>query len=56
MFVRQRQRRQLELAVPVLNEELLRISERRSRLEQSFLYLLQQRTERFQRLQKLLCV
>lgn len=40
-----------ELAVPVLNEELLRISERRSRLEQSFLYLLQQRTERFQRLQ-----
>ena len=37
-----------ELAVPVLNEELLRISERRSRLEQSFLYLLQQRTERFQ--------
>ena len=25
-----------ELAVPVLNEELLRISERRSRLEQSF--------------------
>ncbi|RTK76204.1 exodeoxyribonuclease VII large subunit, partial [Enterococcus faecalis] len=40
-----------ELAVPVLNEELLRISERRSRLEQSFLHLLQQRTERFQRLQ-----
>ena len=43
-----------ELAVPVLNEELLRISERRSRLEQSFLYLLQQRTERFQRL--LMCL
>ncbi|MGC3053972.1 exodeoxyribonuclease VII large subunit, partial [Enterococcus faecalis] len=40
-----------EQAVPVLNEELLRISERRSRLEQSILYLLQQRTERFQRLQ-----
>ena len=40
-----------ELAVPVLNEELLRISERRSRLEQKLLYLLQQRTERFQRLQ-----
>lgn len=39
-----------ELAVPVLNEELLKINERRSRLEQSFLYLLQQRSERFRRL------
>ncbi|MGH2134946.1 exodeoxyribonuclease VII large subunit, partial [Enterococcus faecalis] len=40
-----------EHAEPVLNEELLRISERRSRIEQSFLYLLQQPTERFQQLQ-----
>jgi len=39
-----------ELAVPVLNEELLRIKERQTRLEQSFLYQLQQKNERYQRL------
>lgn len=38
-----------ELAVPVLNEELLRIKERQSRLEQSYLYQLQQKNERFKR-------
>lgn len=39
-----------ELAVPVLNEELLKIKDRQSRLEQSFLNLLQQKNERFKRL------
>lgn len=39
-----------ELAVPVLNEELLKIKERQTRLEQSFLYQLQQKNERYQRL------
>lgn len=39
-----------ELAVPVLNEELLRIKDRQTRLEQSFLYQLQQKNERYQRL------
>ena len=38
-----------ELAVPVLNEELLKIKERQSRLEQSYLYQLQQKNERFKR-------
>ena len=38
-----------ELAVPVLNEELLRIKECQSRLEQSYLYQLQQKNERFKR-------
>lgn len=38
-----------ELAVPVLNEELLRIKDRQSRLEQSYLYQLQQKNERFKR-------
>lgn len=38
-----------ELAVPVLNEELLKIKEKKSRLEQSFLNLLQQKNERFKR-------
>lgn len=41
-----------ELAVPVLNEELLKINERKNRLEQSFLHLLQQRTQQFRRLQE----
>ncbi|MGK0552290.1 exodeoxyribonuclease VII large subunit [Enterococcus faecalis] len=41
-----------ELAVPVLNEELLKINDRKSRLEQSFLHVLQQRAQRFQRLQE----
>ncbi|MEI5991262.1 exodeoxyribonuclease VII large subunit [Enterococcus crotali] len=39
-----------ELAVPVLNEELLKIKERQTRLEQSFLYQLQQKNDRYQRL------
>ncbi|MGX7149164.1 exodeoxyribonuclease VII large subunit [Enterococcus ureasiticus] len=39
-----------ELAVPVLNEELLKIKDRQTRLEQSFLYQLQQKNERYQRL------
>lgn len=39
-----------ELAVPVLNEELLKIQERQTRLEQSFLYQLQQKNDRYQRL------
>ncbi|MCB5956179.1 exodeoxyribonuclease VII large subunit [Enterococcus sp. CWB-B31] len=39
-----------ELAVPVLSEELMRIRDRQSRLEQSFLYLLQQKNERYTRL------
>lgn len=39
-----------ELAVPVLAEELLRIREKQTRLEQSFLYQLQQKNERFKRL------
>ena len=39
-----------ELVVPVLNEELLKIKDRQSRLEQSFLNLLQQKNERFKRL------
>lgn len=39
-----------ELAVPVLNEELLKIKERQTRLEQSFLYQLQQKSDRYQRL------
>ena len=39
-----------ELAVPVLTEELLRIREKQGRLEQSFLYLLQQKNDRFTRL------
>ncbi|WP_086444978.1 exodeoxyribonuclease VII large subunit [Candidatus Enterococcus lemimoniae] len=39
-----------ELAVLVLNEELLKIKERQTRLEQSFLYQLQQKNERYQRL------
>lgn len=38
-----------ELAVPVLNEELLKIKDRQSRLEQSYLYLIQQKNERFKR-------
>lgn len=41
-----------ELAVPVLNEELLRIREKQNRLEQSFLYLLNQKTDQFTRLQR----
>lgn len=41
-----------ELAVPVLNEELLRVKDRQSRLEQSFLYLMQQKRERFERLKQ----
>ncbi|MCB5953151.1 exodeoxyribonuclease VII large subunit [Enterococcus sp. BWT-B8] len=39
-----------ELAVPVLSEELMRIRDKQSRLEQSFLYLLQQKNERYTRL------
>lgn len=39
-----------ELAVPVLNEELLKIKDRQTRLEQSFLFQLQQKNDRFQRL------
>jgi exodeoxyribonuclease VII large subunit len=39
-----------ELAVPVLTEELVRINNWQTRLEQSFLYQLQQKTERYQRL------
>lgn len=39
-----------ELAVPVLNEELLKINERQTRLEQSFLFQLQQKNDRYQRL------
>ncbi|EOH93435.1 exodeoxyribonuclease 7 large subunit [Enterococcus haemoperoxidus ATCC BAA-382] len=39
-----------ELAVPVLNEELLKVKDRQTRLEQSFLYQLQQKNERYQRL------
>ncbi|WP_207694517.1 exodeoxyribonuclease 7 large subunit [Enterococcus sp. DIV0212c] len=39
-----------ELAVPVWNEELLKIKDRQTRLEQSFLYQLQQKNERYQRL------
>ncbi|MGC6767221.1 exodeoxyribonuclease VII large subunit [Enterococcus sp. LJL51] len=39
-----------ELAVPVLSEELLRIREKQNRLEQAFLYLLQQKTDRYTRL------
>ncbi|MGX7244093.1 exodeoxyribonuclease VII large subunit [Enterococcus quebecensis] len=39
-----------ELAVPVLNEELLKIKDRQTRLEQSFLYQLQQKNDRYQRL------
>ncbi|MEI5994840.1 exodeoxyribonuclease VII large subunit [Candidatus Enterococcus mansonii] len=39
-----------ELAVPVLNEELLKIKDRQTRLEQSFLYQLQQKNEHYQRL------
>lgn len=38
-----------ELAVPVLNEELLRIKERQTRLEQGFLNQLQRKQERYQR-------
>lgn len=38
-----------ELAVPVLSEELLRIGERQTRLEQAFLYQLQRKQERYQR-------
>lgn len=41
-----------ELAVPVLNEELMKIKDRQSRLEQSFLNILQQKNERFKRLKK----
>ncbi|WP_321385268.1 exodeoxyribonuclease VII large subunit [uncultured Enterococcus sp.] len=39
-----------ELAVPVLSEELLRIREKQTRLEQNFLYQLQQKNERYKRL------
>ncbi len=38
-----------ELAVPVLSEEILRIEEKRTRLEQAFMYQIQRKQERFQR-------
>lgn len=38
-----------ELAVPVLSEEILRIEEKQTRLEQAFMYQIQRKQERFQR-------
>lgn len=38
-----------ELAVPVLSEEILRIEEKQTRLEQAFIYQIQRKQERFQR-------
>lgn len=38
-----------ELAVPVLSEEILRIEERQSRLEQAFMHQIQYKQERYQR-------
>lgn len=38
-----------ELAVPVLSEEIVKIRERRARLEQAFIYQLQKKNERYQR-------
>lgn len=38
-----------ELAVPVLAEELVKIKEKQTRLEQSFLFQLKQKNDRFQR-------
>ncbi|HIY56812.1 MAG TPA: exodeoxyribonuclease VII large subunit [Candidatus Tetragenococcus pullicola] len=38
-----------ELAVPVLSEEILRIDEKKARLQQAFLRQLQQKEERYQR-------
>lgn len=40
-----------ELAVPVLSEEILRIEERQTRLQQAFLRQLQRKEERYQRVQ-----
>lgn len=37
-----------ELAVPVLSEEILRIEEKQTRLEQAFMYQIQRKQERFQ--------
>ncbi|MBO1308286.1 exodeoxyribonuclease VII large subunit [Enterococcus sp. 669A] len=39
-----------ELAVPVLNEELLRLKEKQNRLEQAYLNLLERKKERYQRI------
>ncbi|MGX7162402.1 exodeoxyribonuclease VII large subunit [Enterococcus massiliensis] len=38
-----------ELAVPVLNEEVVKIRERKARLEQAFIFQLQKKNERYQR-------
>lgn len=38
-----------ELAVPVLSEEILRIEEKQTRIEQAFMYQIQRKQERFQR-------
>ena len=40
-----------ELAVPVLSEEILRIEERQTRLQQAFIRQLQRKEERYQRVQ-----
>lgn len=41
-----------ELAVPVLHEEIVKIKERQTRLEQGFLHILQQKTEQYKRIQQ----